>query len=93
MNKPIQYIKTIFKSKDGERSYNINCLKTEKIISIKRKIKEKANKNISNLFWGKEKKDDIFRSLEFEEIKYDEKSRAEQIGLKDNSVIYFEYEY
>jgi len=52
-----------------------------------------ANESIRNLFWGKEKKDDIFRDLEFEEIKYDEKSRAEEIGLKDNSVIYFEYEY
>ena len=95
MNKPIQYIKIIFQSTDGIKSYNINCLKTEKIISIKRKIKEKAKANtrISNLYWGKEKKDDIFRSLEFEEIVYDEKSRAEEIGLKDNSVIYFEYEY
>jgi len=91
MNKPIQYIKIIFKSKDGKKSYNINCLKTEKMISIERKIKKMANESIRNLFWRKEKKDDIFRDLEFEEIKYDEKSRAEEIGLKDNSVIYFDY--
>ena len=93
MNRPIQYIKIILKSKkDQEIIDNINCLKTEKIISIKRKIENVVNENEDNcnLFLEKEKKGNSYGFLEFKKIEYDEKTRAEEIGLKNNSVIYFE---
>jgi len=87
MNRPIQYIKIIFKSKeDKKKIYNINCLKAEKIISIKRKIENITNTEDCDLFL---KKEDNYGFLEFKKIEYDEKSRAEEIGLKNNSVIYF----
>ena len=91
MNRPIQYIKIILKSKeDQEIIDNINCLKTEKIISIKRKIENIINIKDCNLFLEKEKKGNSYGFLEFKKIEYDEKTRAEEIGLKNNSVLYFE---
>ena len=76
LNKQIQYIKIIFKSEDEKEIYKFNCLKTEKISSIKRKLEENAGKGIWKLIFNKK------------EIT-DEEKRAEALGIKDNSVIYF----
>ena len=81
MNKPIQYIKIIFKSKDEKEIYKINCLKTEKFSSIKRKLEEILGKYFFHL---------RFNSKEIDNS--DEKKRAEELGIKDNSVIFFYFE-
>ena len=79
MKKQIQYIKIIFKSKDEKDIYKINCLKTEKISSIQRKLEEIADIGIWKL---------IFNTKEINDSV--EEKRAEELGIKDNSVIYFE---
>ena len=78
LNKQIQYIKIIFKSKEEKEIYKIKCLKTEKFSSIKRKLEEISGKYFFNL---------RFNSKEIDNS--DEKKRAEELGIKDNSVIFF----
>lgn len=78
MNKPIQFIKIIFKSEDEKEIYKINCLKTEKMSSMKSKLEEMANKTIWNLKFNSNA---IYDS--------DIEKRAEELGIKDKSVIYF----
>ena len=79
MNKPIQYINIIFKSKDEKEIYNIKCLKTEKISSIKRKLKEILDEDYFHLRFNSKKIDNS-----------DEKKSLEELGIKDNSIIFFE---
>ena len=79
LKKQIQYIKIIFKSKDEKEIYKIKCLKTEKFSSIKRKLEE----ILGNYF-------DHLRFNSKEIYCFDEKKRAEELGIKDNSIIYFE---
>ena len=81
LNKPIQYIKLIFKSKDEKEIFNINCLKTEKFSSVKRKLKDKISDKIYyNLKL-------IFNSKNIDDS--EEEKRAQELGIKDNSTIYF----
>lgn len=79
LNKPIQYINIIFKSKDEKEIYNIKCLKTEKISSIKRKLKEILDEDYFHLRFNSKKIDNS-----------DEKKSLEELGIKDNSIIFFE---
>ena len=79
LNKPIQYIKLIFKSKDEKEIYNINCLKTEKISSVIRKLKDKIADYYSLEL--------IFNSKNIDDS--EEEKRAQELGIKDNSTIYF----
>ena len=69
------------KSKDEKEIFNINCLKTEKISSVIRKLKDKiADENYYRLKL-------IFNSKNIDDS--EEKKRAQELGIKDNSTIYF----
>jgi hypothetical protein len=80
LKRPIQYITIIFKSKDDNKNYEIKCLKTEKICSIKSKLKMSCDLYSKDLVFNSKiiSKDDL-------------KKRAEELGIKDKSVIFVQY--
>ena len=65
----------------GKETHKINCLKTEKISSIKRKLKEKLgdeNNNPLKLIFNEKIINDS-----------DEIKKAEELGIENNSKIFF----